>query len=65
MQHFNSTAIRAANYNPQTRTLTLWFTSGGQGYDYYSVPLHVYDGLLGASSKGQYFNAYIREQYAA
>jgi hypothetical protein len=45
--------------------LTLWFTSGGQGYDYYHVPQRVFDGLLGASSKGRYFNAYIRDQYAA
>lgn len=65
MEYFNSTAIRSASYNPQTGTLTLWFTSGGQGYDYYNVPQHVYDGLLQAASNGQYFNAYIREQYAA
>lgn len=65
MQHFNSTAVQAASYNPQTDTLTLWFTSGGQGYDYYNVPQHVYEGLLRAPSKGQYFNAYIRDRYAA
>jgi hypothetical protein len=65
MQYFSSTAIRAASYNAQTRTLTLWFTSGSQGYDYYNVPQYVYDGLLSAPSKGQYFNAYIRDQYAA
>lgn len=65
MQYFSSTAIRAASYNVQSRTLTLWFTSGGQGYDYYNVPQYVYDGLLSAASKGQYFNAYIRDQYAA
>jgi hypothetical protein len=65
MGYFNSTAIGSASYNPQTSTLTLWFTSGGQGYDYYKVPQHVYDGLLQAPSKGRYFNAYIREQYAA
>jgi hypothetical protein len=65
MQYFNSTAISAANYNAQTRTLTLWFTSGGQGYDYYNVPQYVYDGLLRAASAGQYFNDNIRDQYAA
>lgn len=65
MQYFNSTAIRAASYNNTTGTLTLWFTSGGQGYDYYGVPESVYRGLLNAPSKGTYFNMYIRDQYAA
>jgi hypothetical protein len=65
MQYFNSTAVRAASYDPQTGTLTLWFASGGRGYDYYNVPQVIYNGLLAAASKGQYFNAYIRQQYAA
>ena len=65
MKYLNSTAIHAVNYNAATKTLTIWFTSGGNGYDYYNVPDAVYYGLLRASSKGQYFNAYIRDQYAA
>lgn len=65
MQYLNSSAISAAQYNPGTKTLTIWFTSGGQGYDYYGVPERVYLGLLSAPSKGQYFNLYIRDQYAA
>ena len=65
MHYFNSTAVRAALYNAATRTLTLWFTSGGQAYDFYNVPDHVFQGLLAAGSKGQYYNAYIRDVYAA
>lgn len=65
MHYFNSSAVSAASYNGHTGTLTLWFTSGGQGYDYYRVPLHVFEGLLSAASKGAYFNAFIRDQYAA
>lgn len=65
MIYFNSTAIRAAEYNSATGTLTLWFTSGGAGYDYYGVPARIFEGLVAASSKGSYFNAYIRDQYAA
>jgi hypothetical protein len=65
MVYFNSTAIHAADYNSATRTLTLWFTSGGSGYEYYGVPAYIFDGLVAASSKGSYFNAYIRDQYAA
>jgi hypothetical protein len=65
MHYFNSTAVHAARYNTASGTLTLWFTSSGRGYDYYSVPPWVFAGLLSASSKGSYFNAYIRDQYAA
>ena len=63
MQIFGSTAIYAVNYDPSTRVLTIWFQHGAHGYNYYSVPLVIYDGLLAASSKGRYFNAYIRDQY--
>ena len=65
MHYFNSSAIRAASYNPATGVLTLWFTSGVLGFDYYGVPISIFEGLLMAPSKGQYFNAYIRDQYAA
>lgn len=64
MHYFNSTAVHAASYDAASGTLTLWFTSGGQGYDYYRVPASVFDGLLSASSKGSYFNTYIRDQYS-
>ncbi len=65
MHYFNSTAVHAARYDAASGTLTLWFTSSGRGYDYYGVPQWVFAGLLRASSKGTYFNAYIRDQYAA
>lgn len=65
MQYVSSSAMSAVKYNASTKTLTIWFTSSGQGYDYYSVPEAIYFGLLHAGSKGQYFNAYIRDQYAA
>ena len=65
MHYLNSSAISAVNYNATTRTLTIWFTHGGHSYDYFGVPNAVYQGLLNASSKGAYFNAFIRDQYAA
>ena len=65
MLYLNSSAISAVNYNFTTKTLTVWFVGGGQGYDYYGVPESVYNGLMNASSKGRYFNVYIRVQYAA
>lgn len=65
MPYFNSTAIRRAEYDTFSRTLTIWFTSGPQGYDYYNVPPDIYAGLLSAGSKGTFFNHYIRDKYAA
>ena len=65
MNHFNSSALHAGQFDPATGTLTLWFTSSAQGYDYYDVPIEVWEGLKTASSAGTYFNLYIRDQYAA
>lgn len=63
MVYLNSSAIHAVHYNPSSATLTVWFTNGGHGYDYYSVPAAIYQGLLAAPSKGRYFAMFIRDQY--
>lgn len=63
MPYFNSSAIRRAEYDPASRTLTIWFVESGGPYDYYGVPQRIWDGLLAASSKGGYYNDYIRDQY--
>lgn len=65
MHYFDSSAIYAASYNAANGTLTIWFTSSDQPYDYYGVPVSVWNGLLNASSAGAYFNHFIRDQYAA
>lgn len=65
MPYFSSTAIRRAEYNPQTRVLSIWFGPSGGPYNYYSVPARIWNGLQTASSKGAYFNMFIRDQYAA
>lgn len=65
MPYFSSTAVHRAEYNSKTMTLQIWFTGSGGPYDYYGVPVSVYNGLLAAGSKGTYFNLYIRDQYAA
>ncbi|RYH26450.1 MAG: KTSC domain-containing protein [Alcaligenaceae bacterium] len=64
MQYLNSSAIHAVRYDSATGTLTVWFASGNQGYDYFQVPQSVYAGLLTAPSHGQYFHRHIRDQYA-
>ena len=65
MQYLNSSAIHAVSYNAASGTLAIQFTSSGRWFDYFNVPEGVYRGLLAASSKGRYFNDYIRDQYAA
>ena len=62
MPTFNSSAIKRAEYDPQTMRLTIWFPAG-HSYDYCRVPLTVWQGLLSASSKGRYFNAQIDGHY--
>jgi lysyl-tRNA synthetase class 2 len=58
-----STAIKDHEYDPDLRQLTITFVTG-RIYAYFDVPLDVADGLEHASSKGAYFNQYIRERYA-
>lgn len=65
MIHLNSDAIDSVSYNSNNGTLTVWFTNNVRGYDYYRVPVHIYEGLLNASSHGTYFHDNIRDQFAA
>lgn len=64
MPTFVSSAINRAEYDPQSQTLTIWFVESGGPYDYYGVPIYIYDGLCRAGSKGQYFNDYIKTTLA-
>jgi hypothetical protein len=62
MPYVNSSAIRFIDYDPTTKILRITFTTGNT-YDYFNVPQHIYDGLISASSKGGYYNDYIRDTY--
>ena len=57
-----SSALTDAQYNAQSRDLDVWFVSG-RLYRYSNVPPEVYESLLGADSKGIFFNAHIRDKY--
>jgi len=57
-----SSAIRAVGYDQSTQRMRITFEQG-HSYDFCSVPLHVYEGLMSASSKGAYYNDHIRDQY--
>ena len=56
----SSSAIRAVGYDGYT--LSVEFHNSGV-YDHPGVPYEVYAGLMAASSKGVYYNRYIRGRY--
>ncbi|KAB8140808.1 KTSC domain-containing protein [Chloroflexia bacterium SDU3-3] len=52
----SSSNLASVGYDPTTQTLEICFHSGAC-YQYFHVPQHVYDGLMGAGSHGTYFDA--------
>ena len=56
----NSSAIAAIGW--ASGILTVVFHNG-RAYDHPGVPYSVYAGLMQASSKGAFYNAYIRGKY--
>jgi len=57
-----SSVIRAIHYDPVDHHLDLLFVSGRR-YRYHEVPEETYDAMRRAFSKGEFFNAYIRDHY--
>jgi hypothetical protein len=57
-----STTLRALAYDGGRGVLQLEFGTRAI-YQYYGVPAAVYEGLLGAPSKGSYFNRVIRGRF--
>ena len=62
MPYLNSSAISYVEYSDLTRELHITFRSGGT-YTYYGVPRSVYEGLISASSAGQYYHQHIEGRY--
>lgn len=58
----SSSNLRSVGYDPITHTLEIEFHSG-EVYQYFSVPLFRYEGLMNASSKGSYHASYIKYSY--
>lgn len=58
----SSSAISAIGYDPLTKRMKIRFKQGDT-YDFCRVPVNVFEGLLAASSKGTYYDRYIRERY--
>ena len=57
-----SSVIRDYRYEPAAHRLDILFVSG-RLYSYFDVPDEVARALRGAYSKGEYFNAHIRDHY--
>lgn len=62
MIQVSSSAISAVGYDPTTMHMKIRFTQGNT-YDFCDVPAHVFNGLINAASKGNYYNDYIRDRY--
>lgn len=58
-----STVIRDFRYLPQKRQLEVTFNTGRR-YRYLDVPDTVYAQMRSSFSKGAYFNAFVRHQFA-
>jgi lysyl-tRNA synthetase class 2 len=58
----DSSAIDRVDYDDATRALFVRFMSGRR-YRYEDVPRAVYQRFVAAPSKGQFFNAEIRDRY--
>ena len=56
----SSSNLASVGYDAQTQTLEIEFLNGGIS-QYYSVPENRYTGLMSASSKGEYFDAFIKK----
>lgn len=57
-----SSNVASLGYDEPTQTLEVEFHSG-RVYQYYNVPMHVYDQMKRASSKGQFLNTYIKNAF--
>jgi hypothetical protein len=57
-----SSVIRHYWYEPEQRRLGVLFVSGRR-YRYHDVPEETYRSMRRAYSKGEFFNAHIRDQF--
>lgn len=57
-----SSNLKTVGYDPTSSTLEVEFHSGSV-YEYRRVPVQLHVGLMSAPSKGEYFQAHIRDKY--
>ena len=57
-----SSNLQRFMYNEESQTLTVEFKNGGV-YEYYDVPVNIYEGLKNADSKGNYLYHHIKGSF--
>jgi hypothetical protein len=62
MPHVQSSVMTFVKYDDDTCELDITFTSG-KTYRYLEVPVEIYEGLLDAESKGEFFNDNIKDEF--
>jgi hypothetical protein len=62
MPYVQSSVMTFVKYDDDACELDITFTSG-KTYRYLEVPAEIYDGLLDAESKGEYFNDNIKDAF--
>ena len=60
--YVSSTNISEIGYDEKKETLEIKFLSGSI-YQYYNLQKNIYEELMRAGSKGQFFNRYIKNAY--
>lgn len=61
-RNVSSSNIASIGYDANSQTLEIEFLNGG-AYQYFDVPQHIYEGLMSASSHGQYLALNIKSIY--
>lgn len=63
----NSSQVQGVEYNPESKVLTVTYkdrnSEAGKKYNYFDVPVKIWDGLLAAESVGKYINANVKTVY--
>jgi len=62
MPQVASSVISRIEYSAPTRELHVVFTTG-RTYTYFAVPAEIYHQFVRSASKGNFFNAMIRDRY--
>lgn len=62
MHPVDSTSIAAIGYDEDSQTLQVEFVRGAS-YQYFDVPLQIFEGMRDAPSVGQYLNQQVRGVY--
>lgn len=60
--HVQSSNIESIGYDSGRQTLEIEFLNGSI-YQYFDIPQHIYDGLMGADSQGKFLAANIKGYY--